>query len=149
MRTAIALLLLTGAPALAAEAPDTLETRMAAAQKYAVAANLPKMLDDAFKAASQNLPEAEREKFLVLTKKYVRPEPLEAMTITAMVKHFTTRELEALAAFYGSPEGQSAIAKLGPYMAEVLPLVQAEMLRAVQEMQQEMQAQPAQAPGGT
>lgn len=150
MRTAVlALLLIAGAPALAGEPPDTLETRMAAAQRYAAAANMPKMLDDSFKAASMNLPEADREKFLALTKKYVKTESLEAMTITAMVKHFTTKELDALANFYGSPEGQSAMAKLGTYMAEVMPQVQAEMLRAVQEMQKELQAEQAKTPGGT
>ena len=38
--------------------------------------------------------------------------------------------------------------KFGPYMGDMLPLVQAEMLRAVQEMQKEMQQQRSQSTSG-
>ena len=148
---AIALICLLGAlaPALAAEPQDTPETRTAAAREYAAVANMPKMLEDAFIAAAQQLPEADRAQFLALTKKYVNPQTLEAISIDVMVRHFTTKELQALARFYGSAEGRSAMDKFGPYMADMLPLVQAEMLRAVQEMQKEMQQQKSQATSGT
>jgi hypothetical protein len=53
----------------------------------------------------------------------------KAMT-DAMVKHFTTDELKALADFYGSPVGKSAMQKFGAYMAEVMPAIQSEVLKA-------------------
>ena len=145
---ALICLLGTLSPAFAAEPADTPETRTAAAREYAAVANMPKMLDDAFAAASQQLPEADRAQFIALTKKYVNPKALEDISIAVMVKHFTTKELQALARFYGSPEGRAAMDKFGPYMGDMLPLVQAEMLRAVQEMQKEMQQQRSQSTSG-
>jgi hypothetical protein len=47
-----------------------------------------------------------------------------------MVKHFTTEELKALADFYGSPVGKSAMQKFGAYMADLMPIIQAEMMKA-------------------
>jgi hypothetical protein len=48
----------------------------------------------------------------------------------AMVKHFTTEELKALADFYGSPVGKSAMQKFGAYMADLMPTMQAEIMKA-------------------
>jgi len=39
--------------------------------------------------------------------------------------------LNALADFYESPEGNSAMKKMGEYMADVMPTLQEEMVRAV------------------
>jgi hypothetical protein len=50
-----------------------------------------------------------------------------------MVRHFTVRELNALTDFYGSPEGRSAMKKFGAYMADVMPAIQQEMARAIQQ----------------
>ena len=47
-----------------------------------------------------------------------------------MVKHFTTEELKALADFYGSPVGKSAMQKFGAYMADIMPVMQAEIMKA-------------------
>ncbi len=48
-----------------------------------------------------------------------------------MIKTFTADELAALADFYGSPVGISATKKMGAYMAEIMPVMQAEALKAV------------------
>jgi hypothetical protein len=68
---------------------------------------------------------------------------IEALTTAmqgAMVKHFSADELSALADFYGSPVGKSAMSKFGAYMAEVMPALQAEMVKAVQKTQGELSA---------
>jgi hypothetical protein len=59
----------------------------------------------------------------------------KAMT-DAMVKHFTTEELKALADFYGSPVGKSAMQKFGAYMADLMPIVQAEIMKAQAKLNQ-------------
>ncbi len=59
----------------------------------------------------------------------------KAMT-DAMVKHFTTEELKALADFYGSPIGKSAMQKFGAYMADVMPALQAEVMKAQSKLNQ-------------
>jgi len=46
-----------------------------------------------------------------------------------MVKMFTTEELNALADFYGSTAGQSAMKKMPEYFAEIFPFLR-QMLEA-------------------
>ena len=65
--------------------------------------------------------------------KYFRIGVLERAVVSSMVRHFTVRELNALADFYGSPEGRSAMNKFGAYMADVMPVIQQEMERAMDE----------------
>lgn len=58
----------------------------------------------------------------------LRPE-LTRMVIDGMADNFTVGEIEALIAFYGSPEGVSVMRKMQPYMQQVManfmPLIQA------------------------
>jgi hypothetical protein len=51
----------------------------------------------------------------------------------SMIKHFTANELKALADFYGSPVGKSAMLKFGAYMADAMPAIQAEVFKAYGE----------------
>jgi hypothetical protein len=39
-----------------------------------------------------------------------------------------------LADFYGSPVGKSAMQKFGAYMADIMPVVQAEIMKAATKM---------------
>jgi hypothetical protein len=41
----------------------------------------------------------------------------------------------ALADFYGSPVGKSAMQKFGAYMADIMPVVQAEIVKAAAKME--------------
>ena len=52
-----------------------------------------------------------------------------------MLKTFTAEELNALADFYGSKNGYSAMRKFGSYMALVTPALQQEVQRALQQIQ--------------
>jgi hypothetical protein len=115
-----------------AEPEDSPATRRQAAEHYAKAFDLPKMLADVSEAMSRNLPPEKRAEFKALMTQYVRVDALQEAMLVAMSKHFTTRELNALAAFYGSEEGKSAMAKFGVYMADVMPMVEAEMKHAVE-----------------
>jgi len=58
-----------------------------------------------------------------------------------MIKNFTADELKALADFYGSPVGKSAMAKFGNYMADVMPGMMAEVQKAQALTLQQMKAQ--------
>ncbi len=64
----------------------------------------------------------------------LRADLLENLARTSMIKHFTADELNALADFYGSKHGASVMKKFGIYMADVLPSIQAEVQRALQEI---------------
>jgi hypothetical protein len=117
--------------ALGADA-DTQTTRREAAERYAEVTDLPKLLADTTDAVGQNLPPEKRAELRKLMTQHVRIDALREAMLIVMVKHFTTKELNALADFYGSAEGKSAMAKFGLYMADVIPMIQAEMQHAVE-----------------
>jgi len=54
----------------------------------------------------------------------------------AMVKHFTTEELKALADFYGSPIGKLAMQKFGACMADVMSALEAELMKVQAKLNQ-------------
>jgi hypothetical protein len=119
-------------------ATDTPETRRHEAERY-LQANPPKTVfaDIADKMAA-NLPPDQREQFKrVMTTQLDIAALTKAMT-DAMVKNFTTDELKALADFYGSPVGKSAMQKFGAYMADIMPAMQAEIIKASAKLNQSL-----------
>ena len=83
---------------------------------------------------SKSLPEAIHEKFIAQMRIVVRADVLEAATRASLVRHFTVDELNAMAEFYSSPHGASAIWKFRAYMADVMPAVQEEMIFGLDHM---------------
>ena len=123
-------------------AQDTTEARQAAADRYLQAVPMAKMLDDSFAEISKTIPPDQRAQFIADIKSVVRVDFLQALTRESMVKTFTADELNALADFYGSVHGASAMQKFGAYVGRVMPAIQAEMMRGIQELQQRKQQQP-------
>jgi hypothetical protein len=121
---------------LHAMAEDSQEERTAAARRYLDAAQMDKLTDDMVNGLAKGFPAEQRDKFLEFMHNAVRPEVLEQAAMTSMVKVFTADELNALADFYGSPVGKSAMGKFGVYMADVMPVIQQEMFRALQALPQ-------------
>ena len=119
--------------ALAAETADTPENRLAAAKQYLRVSPIQEMMDDMTEKISLTMPLEQRREFVDLMKRRVQMDVIEQATINGLVKHFTVREIEALAAFYGSPEGKAITKKMGVYMADVMPIIQREIQRAVQQ----------------
>lgn len=117
----------------AGDIPDTPGNRQAAAERYLAVASLESMMRDVIEKTAENLPEDQRKGFVDLMGKHVRIGVLERSAVASMVRHFTVRELNALADFYGSPEGKSAMKKFGLYMADVMPVIDQEMKRAFLE----------------
>ncbi|MBF0135968.1 MAG: DUF2059 domain-containing protein [Magnetococcales bacterium] len=90
---------------------------------------------------AKNLPPERRAEFTTLMKEVTRLNNVEKFTRAAMVKIFTADELNALADFYGSQHGSNAMKKFGVYMAEIMPAVQEEMLRATREVNERLKKQ--------
>ena len=115
-------------------ATDTPETRRREAERYLQASPPKAMFEDVADKMASNLPADQRDQFKrVMTTQLDIPALSKAM-MDAMVKNFTTEELKALADFYGSPIGKSAMQKFGAYMADVMPVVQAEIMKAAAKM---------------
>jgi len=118
---------------------DSQAERLAAAKRYVSVAQIGKITEDTVTELARDLPAEQRTKFLEFMHRAVRPEVLEQAAMDSMVKVFTAEELNALADFFGSHIGQSAMSKFGLYMANVMPVIQQEMFRALQQLPAEKQ----------
>jgi hypothetical protein len=88
------------------------------------------MFDDTATKMAKNLPPENQKKFMDLMTKHLDIDAVVKLMKDSMVKYFTADELGALADFYGSPLGQSAMKKFGAYMAYAMPKIQEEILKA-------------------
>jgi hypothetical protein len=112
---------------------DSGQERVAAARRYIEVAQMAKITDDTVNELAKGFSGEQREKFVAYMHDAVRPEVLEQAAMASMVKVFTAEELNALADFFGSPLGRSAMDKFGLYMADIMPVIQQEMLRALSQ----------------
>ena len=108
---------------------------MAAAGRYLDAVPMKDMMRDMVTESAKNLPENVRPSFVQFMTKTIRADVMERTALASMAQHFTDKELNALADFYGSQEGRSAMKKFGAYMADVMPVIQQEMLRAQKQLE--------------
>jgi hypothetical protein len=133
---ALIILTLSTSSGLVLSATDTPETRRREAERYLQATPPKALFEDMADKMAANLPASQRDQFKrVLTADLDIHALTKAMT-DSMVKHFTTDELKALADFYGSPVGKSAMQKFGAYMADIMPAMQAEIMKAQGKMNQ-------------
>jgi hypothetical protein len=113
--------------------PDTPENRTAAAECYLKAMPPKDMLQGLAARVAPNLPEKDRAAFVEVMKSPDLEKAASRITMEGLVKNFTVGELNAMTAFYGSPEGQSASKKFGPYMMGIMPQIQQEVKKAMDE----------------
>lgn len=117
-----------------AQLADSIENRRAAAQRYMSTSPLEDIFEETIPKIALQMPPSEQDQFIRLMRLTIRIDQLKPAMRDALVRHFTVRELDALAAFYGSREGKSIMRKMGDYMGTVMPLIQAELIRAAQEV---------------
>jgi hypothetical protein len=133
---ALAVLTLFSSSAFVLKAADTPETRRQEAERYLQATPPKALFEDMADKMAANLPVDQRQQFKrMMTAELDIPALTKAMK-DAMIKHFTAEELKALADFYGSPVGKSAMQKFGAYMADVMPTMQAEIMKAQAKLNQ-------------
>ena len=119
-------------------APDTPETRRREAERYLQVSPPKALFEDMADKIAANLPPDQREQFKRMMTADLDIAALSKAMTDAMVKHFTTDELKALADFYGSPVGKSAMQKFGTYMADIMPVMQGEILNAQAKLNQSL-----------
>jgi len=128
-----------------AVAQDSYEKRVQAAKRYLAVSPPEKMMADVVEKIASSMPPTQREQYQKLMRQHLDVKKIESIVEEAMIKHFTTAELNALANFYGSREGRSVMQKFGTYMADVMPAIQQEVILATQKLQQQSQ-QPSAPP---
>jgi len=130
---------LTAAPALALD--DTPANRAEQADNYLRAVPPQSLLKEMTTKIAATMPESQRDAFITLMTKNMDISALTDLMRDSMIKNFTADELKALADFYGSPVGKSAVAKMGNYMADAMPRLVVELQKARALTLQQMNAQ--------
>jgi hypothetical protein len=134
----ICALLMFASSVLAEEPPDTLETRVEAATRYAELHDFKSRIDVMVANVAKDFTPEERAEISSLIRKHLRFDVLRKLQIETMANTFPTRELNALIEFCRTEEGRSILIKYGPYMSTVMPAINAEVERAVIEIKAEM-----------
>jgi len=136
MKTLIHVLVLTLVlPLLALE--NTQANREREVERYLKATPPKELFEDMAEQMAKNMPAAEQKNFKALLIQHLDIEAVTKAMRESMVKHFTADELKALADFYGSEVGKSAMKKFGVYMADVMPTIQQEILKAQAKLSKE------------
>lgn len=130
---------LTIVPAMALD--DTPANRAAQADNYLSVVPPQSMMDNLATKIAAAVPEGQRATFINLMTKNLDINAVRDLMRASMIKNFTPDELKALADFYGSPIGKSAMAKMGDYMADAMPRLVVELQKAQAVTQQQMKAQ--------
>jgi hypothetical protein len=125
------LVLLTSSRAAAADAPaDSPEARAKAAERYLKVVPMKGLMEDMAEQLTKNMPPEQAASVKKLLTEKLDIAAIETAAKEAMVKHFTAKQIDALATFYGSEEGREIMKKFGTYMAELQPVIQQEVRKA-------------------
>ncbi len=120
---------------------DTPENRAAQVERYLRAVPPAELMQDIAVNMATTLPPEHREDFQRLMLVHVDNDKIIDAMKDSMIRHFTADELAAIADLYESPVGKSAMEKMGVYMADVMPIIMAEMRKAVQALKEEQHNQ--------
>jgi hypothetical protein len=121
---------------LAAQPVDTPDTRSAAADRYFKAVPFDELRIGIVEESAKQMPEEKRAEFTSFMNGEVNWSYIQDEARSSIVRHFTTAEILALAEFMEKPEGKSVMGKMKYYMADLMPVVQAEVKRALSKHQQ-------------
>jgi len=125
-------------PALVLE--DTPENRAVQADNYLRVVPAQSLMNDMAEKIAVTLPENQRPIFITLMTKNLDMNAVANLMRAAMIKNFTADELKAIADFYGSPIGKSAMTKYGNYMADAMGPMKVELAKAMAATQEQMKA---------
>jgi hypothetical protein len=123
--------ILSGACGVAAAQTDTPEERVKAVERYFQEASIRDLMTDMVGEMSQQVPSEKRKAFQDFMLRNIRIDVLEAAAKQSLAKHLTVAEINVLTEFMRQPEGRSALGKMKYYMADLMPVIQQEVVRAL------------------
>lgn len=113
--------------------PDNPENRAASAKRFIEAMPPKELLQGMATRIAPNLPEKDRAALLEVLNSPGMEQAASRICSEALVKNFTVGELDAMVTFYGSPDGKNAAKKFGSYMMGIMPQIQQEIKKAMDE----------------
>jgi hypothetical protein len=110
---------------------DTPEARRSAVRRYLELVPMKAMWDEMIQEVAKNIPDDQREGFVAIMRK-TDLSRLETAAGESLARHLSLKELQAFISFMELPEGQSAMKKMKYYMADLMPVIQSELKKAVE-----------------
>lgn len=110
---------LFAAPAAAGDRSDTPENRIEAAKTYLELVPVERMAENVARNIMLIIPEEKRELFRKGVSEGLAEAGIEDIMVKIVAKHFSASEIDAMTAFYGSPEGKAIERKLPGYTADI------------------------------
>ncbi|MGZ4993542.1 MAG: DUF2059 domain-containing protein [Methylobacter sp.] len=123
---------------LGREVVDTPEARSELADEYFKLVSFNELIKDAATEIASKLPAEQRLDFIELMTKEVRLDLLETVAKQSLTKHMTAQELNTFVEFMQKPEGKSAMSKMKLYIADIMPVMQDEITRAMAKQQKQL-----------
>ena len=129
--TVVILALLTAGGSFGDTIPDTPENRQKQAERYLLAIPARTLIEDiATTIATSRGAGPDREKIIHVLIAELDFDAVNKAIKNSLVKVFTAEEIRAMADFYGSPAGKSAMSKTREYMTDLGPALQPELAKA-------------------
>jgi ATP-dependent DNA ligase len=130
--TWLALSLLLASPGYAATAQDTTATKTQLVDEYFSYIPMKKIVEETVLELSKRVPAEKRQQFIDTMTQRMRVEVLEHAARESLARHLTVSELRLFVEFIKRPEARSAMDKMKYYMSDLMPVMQQEMMRAMQ-----------------
>lgn len=118
-------------PALA-DIPDSPAERQKAVARYFQVAPVKRAVEDTLnQMLMMQMPPQQRDAYVKQTMAGMRLDAIEQAASDSMQHRFTAGEINALTDFLQTPEGRSAMDKMRDYTADIMPVFQQEVMRAM------------------
>ena len=137
--TGLSLIVAMSCAGTAAAQTDTPEARVQAVDRYFQEVSMRDMMNDMVKEISKQLPPEKRDGFENALLRNLRLDVVEAAARQSLARHLTVEEIDTFTEFLQRPAGKSAMGKMKFYMADLMPVVQQELVRAMKLSQPERQ----------
>lgn len=118
-----------------AAAEDAPQHKAELVERYFELVPMNQIIKDSASEIASQLPAEHRLDFIEFMTKEVRVDLIESAAKQSFAKHMTTKELSAFVEFMEKPEGKSAMAKMKFYMADIMPVVQSEVMKVIAKRQ--------------
>ena len=138
MKTILALLLIfLSSPAFAQDAakpPADMKERMVLAAQFDKVRPIRTQIETTLVTLGETLPPAQKLKYLSDINKTFDYKAVETASVKALAETFTQDELKAMIAFYSSPAGKTAAAKMSAYEEKIKPEIARQLDAALAEI---------------
>lgn len=142
MKTVLSLLLiLLSTPAFAQDAakppadmPADMKERLVLAAEFDKVRPIRTQIETTLVTLGETLPPAQKLKYLSDINKTFDYKAVETASVKALAETFTQDELKAMIAFYSSPAGKTAAAKMSAYEEKIKPEIARQLDAALAEI---------------